>query len=167
MEENKNSTENFDEKFFKDTDAQVQENQESMTAPNNASVSPFSWGGYFEAIGLVFLMLFVMYAFLLFLKKKGKGTFLPMPSNFSRADLRVEAQLQLAPKKTLYVVKYLNKRLLIGSSDQNLSLLTEDFVFEDEDENVKTDENKELSAEKNKDTKKFKAIVERFTEKNT
>ncbi len=50
-------------------------------------------------------------------------------SSFSRQDLKVEAQLPLAPKKTLYVVKYLNKRLLIGSTDSSLTLLSEDYII--------------------------------------
>ncbi len=181
------NTESFDTKFFPNADEQNM--QESIILTDSSEGSVFTWGGYFQSIALMFFMLFLLYSILWFMKKKGKGTFLPLPSKFTRNDLRVEAQLPLAHKKTLYVVKYLNKRLLIGASENSINLITEDFIFPDEEieENEtsakeskennqkhaeeitqdKLNENQDNNNEPVKNTKNFGKVVERFTGKNS
>ncbi len=144
------------EKFFGNKNNSINKNTSESVGSNDFSsayTSDYSWGSYFEGIGLIVVLLIAMYALLWFLRKKGNGSFIPLPSRFTRNDLRIEAQLPLGPKKTLYVVKYLNKRLLIGTGEDSISLITEDYIFEN-------DENTE-------NPKEFKEVVTHFTEKNT
>lgn len=85
----------------------------------------FSWGGYFQAIGVLFLLLAALWAGMWFLRKYGKFNFIPKPGMLPRDALRLEAQLPLGPRKGLMVVRFLNKRLLLGVTDHQITLLTE------------------------------------------
>ncbi len=153
MEENISTISNEEEVFiFSDTNEEelIEEAQSPLFTDES---DPFSWGSYMSSLGLIMLMLFFLYAILWFMRKYGKGNFVPKTSNFTRSDLRLEAQLPLGSKKTLYVVKYLNKRLLIGASDTSVTLLSEDYVFPNEE------------AEEN--IKNFEETVKSFTEEDT
>ncbi len=92
----------------------------------------FSWGNYASSVSIIILMLLMFYGGLWLLRKYGKGRFLPLSSSFSRNDLRLEAQLPLSQKRTLYVVKYLNRRILLGGTDNSLTLLSEDYILSEE-----------------------------------
>lgn len=85
----------------------------------------FSWGGYFQAIGVLFLLLAALWAGMWFLRKYGKFNFIPKAGALPRNALRLEAQLPLGPRKGLMVVRFLNKRLLLGVTDHQITLLTE------------------------------------------
>ncbi len=79
-----------------------------------------SWGGYFQALAVLCLIIAALWAGLWYLKRRG-GLRLPGMSN----DLAVESRMSLGPKKNLMVVRFLNKRLLLGVTDQQITLLTE------------------------------------------
>jgi flagellar protein FliO/FliZ len=86
------------------------------------SADGFGWGGYFQAIGMVFLLLAVLAVGFYLLKRFGSRTGL---GYFSRGDLKMEAQLPLGQRRSVVVVRFLNKRLVLGVTDENINLLTE------------------------------------------
>lgn len=94
----------------------------SGTAPLEAAPQIMGWGGYFQAIGVLLLILGALYMGLWALKRFGK---LRAMGSLGRHGLAVEGQFHLGPKKSLVVVRFLNKRLLLGVTDHNINLLTE------------------------------------------
>lgn len=95
--------------------------------------SAFSWGGYFQAIGVLLLLLVVLWGAVWLVRKYGKFNFLPQPGALPRDALRMEAQLPLGPRRGLVVVRFLNKRLLLGVTDQHITLLQEAGEHHDRD----------------------------------
>ena len=82
----------------------------------------FSWGGYFKGIGALFLILAALWGVLWFLRRRGS---LPGMGGLPRDSFSIEAQLALSPKKKLILVRFLNSRLLLGVTDQQITLLKE------------------------------------------
>ena len=84
-------------------------------------------GGYFEALAIVCFALALLWALLWLVKRYGRG------SGFlgGSTGMRVESRLALGPKKWIIVVRDLDRRLVLGLTDANISLLTE-LPFEDE-----------------------------------
>ena len=82
----------------------------------------FSWGGYFQGIGALFLILAALWGVVWFLRRRGS---LPGLGGLPRDSFSVEAQLALSPKKKLILVRFLNSRLLLGVTDQQITLLKE------------------------------------------
>ncbi len=105
-----------------DRDAASAQLTASTTPPPAAGIptASFGWGGYFQALGAVFLVLALL-ALALYLLKR----FSPRSRLFKRGDLQLEAQLQLGPKRSVAVVRFLNKRLVLGVTDANVNLLTQ------------------------------------------
>lgn len=99
--------------------------QAAATTSTTLGEASFSWGGYFQAIGVLFLLLAFLWAGLWFIRKYGKFNFIPKPGSLPRNALRLEAQLPLGPRKGLMVVRFLNRRLLLGVTDHQITLLTE------------------------------------------
>lgn len=95
----------------------------AMTAVSPAPT--FSWGGYIEAVGLLFLLLAVMWLVLWCVRRFGKFSFLPRPGSLPRDALVMEAQMPIGPRKGLMVVRFLDKRLLLGVTERHISLLSE------------------------------------------
>jgi flagellar protein FliO/FliZ len=98
-------------------------------SPSGAAAPPgstiptisLSWSGYFEALGILFLILAALWALLWFLKKRGGGIFAgPAPL------MRLESRLALGPKTWLYIVRYMDRRLMLGVSDKSIVLLADD-----------------------------------------
>lgn len=85
----------------------------------------FTWGGYFQAIGVLLLLLAALWGGVWVLRRYGKFNFLPQPGTLPRDALRLEAQLPLGPRRSLAVVRFLNKRVLLGVTDHQITLLTE------------------------------------------
>lgn len=85
----------------------------------------FSWGGYFQAIAVLLLLMALLWGVVWALRKYGKFNFMPRPGDFPRESLRVEAQVPLGPRKGLVVVRFLNRRILLGVTDQQITFLTE------------------------------------------
>lgn len=96
----------------------------------------FTWGGYFQAIGTLFLLLALLWGAVWAVRKYGKFNFIPKPGAFPRNCLRLEAQLPLGPRKGLMVVRFLNKRLLLGVTDHQITLLTESAEHHDQSNNA-------------------------------
>lgn len=96
----------------------------------------FSWGGYFQAIGVLFLLLAALWAGVWLLRKYSKFNFIPKPGMLPRDALRLEAQLPLGPRKGLMVVRFLNKRLLLGVTDHQITLLTESDAHHDQNNSL-------------------------------
>jgi flagellar protein FliO/FliZ len=95
--------------------------------PVSAAPAPeaFSWSGYFYAIGALCLILGALWGVLWLMRRSGKFRFMPSYNTFPRDALRIEAQIPLGPRRGLMVVRFLNKRLLLGLSDQQINLLSE------------------------------------------
>ncbi len=110
---------------------------ESVGLPGDgpAPDSAFTWGGYFQAIGILILLLIVLWFGLRVLRRIGGGRFLPATTTLPRQALRVEAQLPLGPHRGVFVVRFLNKRLLLGATEQNITLLSEMDTRDDEANN--------------------------------
>jgi flagellar protein FliO/FliZ len=79
------------------------------------------WGGYLQMLGTVFLLLAILFLAFYLLKKFGPRAGL---SVFNRGDLKMEAQLPLGPKRSVVVVRFLNKRLVVGVTETQINLLT-------------------------------------------
>lgn len=88
--------------------------------------SSFSWGSYIQAVGILFLLVAVLWLAVWLARRFGKFNFLPRPGALPRDALVMEAQLPLGPRKGLMVVRFLNRRLLLGVTDQQITLLTEE-----------------------------------------
>lgn len=93
----------------------------------------FTWSGYFQAIGVLLLLLAILWGVVWAVRKYGRFSFLPQPGAFPRDGLRLEAQLPLGPRKGLMVVRFLNKRLLLGVTDHQITLLKETGEHDEED----------------------------------
>jgi flagellar biosynthetic protein FliO len=113
----------------------------------------FSWGSYFQALAFLFLIVAILFAALWFLKRKGGLKVLTR-----QGDLAVENRLALGPKKSLLVVRFLNKRLLLGVTDQQITMLTE--LSTDEDDTP-------LPAPSAADSADFTALLTRAEKNNT
>lgn len=95
--------------------------------------SSFSWSGYAQAVGILFLLLAALWLAVWLLRRYGRFNFLPRPGALPRGSLVMEAQLPLGPRKGLMVVRFLNKRLLLGLTDQQITLLSEEQVRHEPD----------------------------------
>ncbi len=102
-----------------------------LPAPPSADISMFSWGGYFQAIGFMCLLLGLLWLAVWAVRRSGKFNFLPVPGAFPRDGLRLEAQLPLGGKKNLVVVRFLNRRILLGVAEQQITLLKEMELYDD------------------------------------
>ena len=92
------------------------------SSPNEPETPIFSWGGYFKGIGALFLILAALWGVVWFLRRRGS---LPGLGGLPRDSFSVEAQLALSPKKKIILVRFLNSRLLLGVTDQRITLLKE------------------------------------------
>lgn len=88
-------------------------------------MTDFSWGGYFQAIALMCLLLGLLWLGLWALRRFGKLRMLPNSSALPKNALLMEMQLPLGPRKGLVVVQFLHKRLLLGVTEQQITLLQE------------------------------------------
>ena len=98
----------------------------NTTTPGDTQTAPLpssGWGNYFQAIGILLLILGGLYMGIWALKRFGKLT--ALGGRLARSGVAVEGQFHLGPKKSLVVVRFLNKRLLLGVTDHQINLLTE------------------------------------------
>jgi flagellar protein FliO/FliZ len=84
-----------------------------------------SWQGYLQAIGTMFLVVGVLGGGLWLMRRSGRFAGMPRPGAFSRDGLFLERQLPLGQRKHLLVVRFLNKHLLLGVTEQRITLLAE------------------------------------------
>lgn len=87
---------------------------------DGATSAMSSWSGYFEGLAILFFILAALWL-LLRLLRRGKGGFL----TGAGAAMRLESRLSLGPKKWVVVARILDKRLVLGVTDQQITLLTE------------------------------------------
>ena len=85
----------------------------------------FSWWGYVRALGVLFLALGALWAALWLLRRSGRFAGMPRTGSLPRDALYLEGHLGLGPHKGLMVVRFLNKRLLLGVTEHQITLLTE------------------------------------------
>lgn len=105
--------------------AEVTETVAPQAAASSPASAGFSWGGYFYGLGALCLILALLYGALWIMRRSGKFRFMPAYGALPRDALRLEAQLPLGPRKGLMVVRFLNKRMLLGVTDQKITLLSE------------------------------------------
>lgn len=101
------------------------------------------WGSYAQSIGILLLLLGALYGLLWFVKKVGmnKGF---RGKKGDQLTLQVEERFHLAPKKQLVVVRFLNKRLLLGVTDHQINLLSETETEDDSSDSSDTKEFKKF-----------------------
>lgn len=93
----------------------------------------FSWGGYIQALGVMCVLLALLWFAVWAIRRYGKFNFLPRPGSLPRDSLVMEAQMPLGPRKGLMVVRFMGRRLLLGVTDQHISLLTEERNTDEHD----------------------------------
>lgn len=98
---------------------------QATAAVGQAAAPAFTWGSYFQAIGYMILLLLLLWGVLWAIRRYGKFNCLPLPGAFPKDGLRMEAQLAFGPRRGLMVVRYLNRRLLLGVTDHQITLLKE------------------------------------------
>jgi flagellar biosynthetic protein FliO len=84
-----------------------------------------SWyKSYLSALAVLCFLLFAFFGALWLLRRlvRGGTRFMGVGSG---PELHVESRLALGPKKWLMAVRYMDKRLLLGVTDHNVTLLTE------------------------------------------
>jgi flagellar protein FliO/FliZ len=86
-------------------------------------------GGYIQAVGILFLILALLWGVVWLMRRYGRFNFLPRPGALPRDALVMEAQMPLGPRKGLMVVRFLNRRLLLGITDRQITLLTEEKAY--------------------------------------
>lgn len=100
-----------------------------QAAPPATTVIPdisLSWGGYFQALAVLCFILAAVWLFLWVIRRTSN------PGIASAPNMRIESRLALGPKNWLYVVRCQNKRLILGVSEKNISLVSESQLTEEE-----------------------------------
>ncbi len=102
--------------------AQQHPTQALISQPPDGNAADFGWGSYFQGVGVIFFLLAALAVVIFLLKRFGPRAGLP---GFKRGNLQIDSQLSLGPKKSVVVVRFLNKSLVLGVTDTNINLLTE------------------------------------------
>jgi flagellar protein FliO/FliZ len=71
------------------------------------------------------LVIGVLWGGLWLMRRSGRFAGMIRPGGLSRDDLFLERQLPLGQRKHLLVVRFLNKRLLLGVTEQRITVLAE------------------------------------------
>jgi flagellar protein FliO/FliZ len=110
----------------------VQAGASEAAAPARQAAAPalfpdagISWQGYLQAIGTMFLVVGVLWGGLWLMRRSGRFAAMARPGSFPRDGLFLERQLPLGQRKHLLVVRFLNKHLLLGVTEQRITLLAE------------------------------------------
>lgn len=115
-----------------DSAANVGANIASPPAIQHAAQNAFSWGGYFQALGFLCLLLALLWFAVWLIRKYGKFNFLPKPGSLPKNSLVMEAQMPLGPKKGVMVIRFMDRRLLLGVTEHQITLLTEEKAFNEQ-----------------------------------
>ncbi|MFI3271910.1 MAG: flagellar biosynthetic protein FliO [Pseudomonadota bacterium] len=103
----------------------IQETQTLTEEPMTFTQSEIAWDGYFESMAVLMLLLALLWACFWAARRYGLFNMMPRAANIHREALRLEGQLSLGPRKGIMIVRCLEKRLVLGITDQNITLLTE------------------------------------------
>ena len=79
-------------------------------------------GALLQVAGVLCLLLAVIFVGFWLLKRFGRRMGLGV---FGSGDLRIEGAMSLGPKKSVVVVRFLNKRMVLGVTDASINLLTQ------------------------------------------
>jgi len=90
----------------------------------------FSWKGYFKALAILCFLLCAFFSALWLLRRFSRGGMRLMGGG---PELRVESRVALGPRKWVMVVRYMDKRLLLGVTDTKITLLTETPIESEEE----------------------------------
>ncbi|AGW12779.1 putative flagellar biosynthetic protein FliO [Megalodesulfovibrio gigas DSM 1382 = ATCC 19364] len=88
--------------------------------PGSLPMPTISWQSYFKALGGLFLILALVFAGLYLLKR------LAPRAGFGGSrdrQLQLESTLSLGPRKSVAVVRFLNKQLVLGVTDTHITCL--------------------------------------------
>ncbi len=116
-----------------DIDTNTESSLHTLSTTDNHVDTSFSWGGYFQAIGVMCILLAVLWGAVWVVRRYGKFNFIPSPSALPRDALKMEGQLPLGPKKGLVVIRFLDRRLLLGITEQNIILLKDTGLHDERD----------------------------------
>lgn len=94
----------------------------------------FSWSGYLQALGAVFMLMAALWVAVWLLRRYGRFSFLPRPGSLPPDALVLETQLPLGPRRGLMIVRFMGRRLLLGATEQQITLLCEDYARNDEEQ---------------------------------
>ena len=119
-QKNKNATKSNTPDKSADSDQELIEKDIKVVEQNE-----FGWGKYFQAIGTMLFLLLVLWYMLKLIRKYGNGRFLPAQKLLPKDAMYIEGQLSLGPNKCITIVKVLDKRLILGITEKNITLLTE------------------------------------------
>lgn len=111
------------ESVFVTTPALEQQRQSMQTS--SYAESSFTWGGYFQAIGLLLFMLMLLWLGLRLLRRFGKGRFMPRNEPLSADDLYLEGNLPLGQNRSVCVVRFRDRQLVLGVTENQINYLTE------------------------------------------
>lgn len=95
--------------------------------------SEIVWDGYFESMAVLCILLGLLWLCFWVARRYGLFNMMPRAANIHRESLRLEGQLSLGPRKGIMVVRCLEKRLVLGVTDQHITLLTELAVDEEKE----------------------------------
>ncbi|MBO4369330.1 MAG: FliO/MopB family protein [Desulfovibrio sp.] len=82
----------------------------------------------------MFLLLAGLWFFVRLLKRYGRFNFIPRQGTLAKDSFFMEAQMPLGPRKCLMVVRFMNRRYLLGVTEQTISVLTSHGLSESDDE---------------------------------
>lgn len=102
--------------------------EEAAPAAGALGQPMFSWGSYAQALAVLCLLLGLLWVGVWLLRRYGRFNFIPRPGDLPRDALLMEAQMPLGPRKGLMVVRFMNRRLLLAVTEQQISLLTEESL---------------------------------------
>lgn len=101
--------------------------RETQNPPLPAADLPnFTWSGYLQGIGLMFLLLAVLWYLVRLLRRYGRFNFIPRQGTLPRDAFFMEAQMPVGPRKCLMVVRFMQKRFLLAVTEQHISVVTEE-----------------------------------------
>jgi len=119
----------------------------------------FSWGSYFQAIAVMFLLLGILWLGLHLLRRSGKFSFLQNTASLGRSALSIESQITIAPKKSLVVVRFLGNHILLGVTEHNITFLKEVPIHDDQHEHIQDNSLSTTDKRASADTKAFERAL--------
>lgn len=82
----------------------------------------------------MFLLLGILWFLLRIVKRYGRFNFMPRQGSLDKDAFFMESQMPIGRSKCLMVVRFLNKRMLLGVTEQNITVLANERIHEEADE---------------------------------